>query len=140
MKEMTVSDCDLEFEENLTLNTKIKIWGKTNRFLCQTYFTLTMSHSWVKWCNLFCMEQMQRLTRTCKCITALELLVLMYVRSDSMEQMSFDNSDLPKLINVLASLSQNSKHKVIIKSVDDIINIFWKEFNHFTYKTSPLFS
>ena len=62
------------------------------------------------------------------------------IRADCMECLSTDKGDLRKLIDEVVS---NLHHppcpnkKVASKSIDEIIDIFWKEFKHFTYRTGP---
>ncbi len=56
-----------------------------------------------------------------------------------MERLSTDKGDLRCLIDEVISRLHHPpcpNKKVASKSIDEIIDIFWKEFKHFTYKTS----
>ncbi len=60
------------------------------------------------------------------------------IRADCNEHLSTDNGDLRKLIDEVVSQLHYPpcpNKKVMSKSIDEIIDIFWKEFKHFTYKT-----
>ncbi len=73
-------------------------------------------------------------------VTAWALSLLPDVRVDCMERLSADNGDLRKLIDEVISRLHHPpcpNKKVASKSIDEIIDIFWKEFKHFTYRTGP---
>ena len=73
-------------------------------------------------------------------VTAWALSLLPNIRADCMERLSTDNGDLRKLIDEVVSCLHHPpcpNKKVASKSIDEIIDIFWKEFKHFTYRTGP---
>ncbi len=62
------------------------------------------------------------------------------IRADCMERLHTDNRDLRKLIDEVVSWLHHPpcpNKKVASKSINEIIDICWKEFKHFTYRTGP---
>ncbi len=87
------------------------------------------------------MVQVERLPWACICFWALS--VQPEVRIDCMEHMSLDNSNLWKLIDEVISwlhLSPCPNRKMVNKGGNQIIDIFWKAFKHFMYKTGALWN
>ncbi len=73
-------------------------------------------------------------------VTVWALSILPDIKADYMECLSTDNGDLRKLIDEVVSRFHHPpcpNKKVASKSIDEIIDIFWKEFKHFTYRTGP---
>ncbi len=57
-----------------------------------------------------------------------------------MEQLSTNNSDIRKMVKKVVSQLHYPpcpNKKVVNKSINEIIAIFWKEFEHLTYRTGP---
>ncbi len=73
-------------------------------------------------------------------VTAWALSLHPDIRADCMERLSIDNGDLRRQMDeVVAKLHYPPcpNKKVVNKTVDEIIDIFWKEFKHFTNRTGP---
>ncbi len=73
-------------------------------------------------------------------VTAWALSLLPDIRADCMERLSTDKGDLRRSIDEVISRLHHPpcpNKKVASKSIDEIIDIFWKEFKHFTYRTGP---
>ncbi len=73
-------------------------------------------------------------------VTAWALSLQHEIQADCMEQLSTDNGNLRKLVVGMVSWLHYPpcpNKKAVNKKFDEIIDIFWKEFKHFTYRTGP---
>ncbi len=73
-------------------------------------------------------------------VTAWALCLQLDIRIDCMEQLSTDNRDLRNMVDEVVSQLHYPpcpNKKVVKKTTDEIIDIFWREFKHFTYRTGP---
>ncbi len=62
------------------------------------------------------------------------------IQSDCMEQLGTDNGDLRKLVDEVVSWLHYPpcpNKKVVNICIDEIIDIFWNEFKHSTYRNGP---
>ena len=89
---------------------------------------------------LFAWEKRKKRLEHAYAVTAWTLSLVPEIRIDCLERLSTDTGELWRMVDEVVSRLHYPpcpNKKVVNKTIDEILDIFWKEFKHFTYKTGP---